>query len=134
MKVLSLTQPWATLVVIGAKKFETRSWKTGYRGELLIHASKEFPKHCRELCAEKPFMEALKFRSWTILPTGTIIGKVKLVDCISTSAANPARVGKEELSFGDWNIGRYAWELRNPEEFAEPIPAKGSLGLWEYQP
>ncbi len=40
MKALSLTQPWAALVTIGAKKIETRSWATPYRGRLLIHAAK----------------------------------------------------------------------------------------------
>ena len=43
-RCLSLIQPWATLVAIGAKKVETRSWKTPYRGWLAIHASKAFPK------------------------------------------------------------------------------------------
>ncbi len=40
MKTLSLLQPWATLVVMGVKQIETRSWRTDYRGPLLIHASK----------------------------------------------------------------------------------------------
>jgi hypothetical protein len=38
MKGLTLTQPWATLVAIGAKRIETRSWPTRYRGLLAIHA------------------------------------------------------------------------------------------------
>lgn len=43
MKALSLTQPWASLVAIGAKRIETRSWSTSYRGLVAIHASKRFP-------------------------------------------------------------------------------------------
>lgn len=39
MKVLSLTEPYATLIKMGMKTIETRSWKTNYRGELYIHAS-----------------------------------------------------------------------------------------------
>ena len=39
MKVLSLIEPWATLIKEGKKVIETRSWKTYYRGELYIHAS-----------------------------------------------------------------------------------------------
>ena len=42
MKCLSLWQPWASLVVIGAKRFETRSWPTNYRGPLLIHAAQRW--------------------------------------------------------------------------------------------
>ncbi len=38
MKVLTLKQPWATLVAEGIKKYEFRSWKTNYRGKILIHA------------------------------------------------------------------------------------------------
>ena len=38
MRVLTLHQPWASLVAVGAKCFETRSWRTHYRGELAIHA------------------------------------------------------------------------------------------------
>ena len=39
MKVLSLTEPFATLIYEKKKLIETRSWKTNYRGELYIHAS-----------------------------------------------------------------------------------------------
>jgi hypothetical protein len=38
--VLTLTQPYATLVALGAKTFVTRDWGTRYRGTLLIHAGK----------------------------------------------------------------------------------------------
>ena len=50
MKVLSIKEPYATLIATGNKLIETRSWKTNYRGELFIHASgkqlaKEFIKN-----------------------------------------------------------------------------------------
>jgi activating signal cointegrator 1 len=48
MKAITLTQPWATLVAIGAKRIETRSWPTNYRGPLAIHAAKGFPKWAKE--------------------------------------------------------------------------------------
>ena len=50
MKVLTLTQPWATLVAIGAKRIETRSWSTKYRGPLAIHAAKGFPAWAKDMC------------------------------------------------------------------------------------
>lgn len=81
MKVLSLLQPWASLVVLGHKKIETRSWKTDYRGEILIHAS-----------VGKPTTEIYnKLQGWTIplgvpvypkLPYGEIIGKVTIENCV----------------------------------------------------
>ena len=39
MKTLSVKQPHATLICTGVKKVENRTWKTDYRGRLLIHAS-----------------------------------------------------------------------------------------------
>ena len=72
MKVLTIKQPWATLIMQGYKRFEFRSWQTKYRGDLLIHAGKGIDK------------EAIK-RLEKYLPkellTGKILGKVTLVDC-----------------------------------------------------
>ena len=42
-------------------------------------------------------------------------------------------ITENELLFGDWTEGRYAWELQNIEVFAEPIPAKGRQGLWNWE-
>lgn len=55
MKALTLTQPWAQLVAIEAKKIETRSWSTSYRGPLAIHAAKRFPKEAQDICLESKF-------------------------------------------------------------------------------
>ena len=76
MKVLSLLQPWATLVIVGAKKFECRSWKTNYRGTIIIHASAKKPNR-----REKVFFEDAPFfktyiDSMDCLPYGSLIGKV----------------------------------------------------------
>jgi hypothetical protein len=57
--VLTLTQPWASLVVLGSKKLETRGWRTNYHGPLLIHAAKNMPKDCRELADTPTFSAAL---------------------------------------------------------------------------
>jgi hypothetical protein len=46
MKCISLIQPWASLVLLGEKRYETRNWSTAYRGPLLIHASKGMPPQC----------------------------------------------------------------------------------------
>ncbi|MFL5577327.1 MAG: ASCH domain-containing protein [Gemmatimonadaceae bacterium] len=54
MKALTLTQPWATLVAIGAKTIETRSWPTHYRGEVAIHAAKGFPDWARQIVDGEP--------------------------------------------------------------------------------
>lgn len=64
MRCLTLTQPWATLVAIGAKRIETRSWSTSYRGPLAIHAGKKWTREDRELLdtyggVSNPFVNAL---------------------------------------------------------------------------
>lgn len=158
MKVISLLQPWASLVVLGHKKIETRSWNTKHRGELLIHASKKFDERLKSICCMKPFRQILieegllnvdncpvKFS----LPTGAIIGKVKLEqtfrseglhEIISTNAEHwDVRSIKEfdskyeqELALGDYSPGRYGWLLSDPVPFKEPIPAKGKLSIWDF--
>lgn len=60
MKALSLTQPWASLIAIGAKRVETRSWSTNHRGPVAIHAAKGFPKFARDLVWAEPFQGRLR--------------------------------------------------------------------------
>jgi hypothetical protein len=60
--VLSLTEPWASAVVDGQKRWETRYWPTRYRGLLLIQATKTFPRYARELATTEPFLSALRRR------------------------------------------------------------------------
>lgn len=135
MKVLSLLQPWASLVMMGAKKIETRSWQTPFRGELLIHAS--LGKKGSVLCASPPFSNYIK--EFDKLPFGAIIGSVVLteivpVESLPLSAGALALLTLEEKAFGDYTKGRYAWLLHTPVPFAKPIPIRGSLGLWNYMP
>ena len=128
-----MLQPWATLVVTGAKKIETRSWNTSYRGELLIHAS--LGKAGAALSEEPPFKKYIS--EFISLPFGAIIGKVVLEDVIpieqlylDKSSIN--KLSLEERAFGDYAAGRFAWMLSDAIKFKKPIPVRGSLGLWEY--
>ncbi len=128
-------QPWASLVVMGAKTIETRSWQTGYRGELLIHAS--LGRKGSTLCAQPPFRKYIN--DFDRLPFGAIIGSVVLEDVVPVEtlhlpAPKLAALTLEEKAFGDYTKGRYAWILSNPISFHQPIALKGSLGLWNYVP
>lgn len=132
MKALTLTQPWATLVVAGAKRFETRSWRTEYRGPLLITSSKAFPADCRALCLQPAFAKALQSYN---LPRGCALGVVELIDCkkikADLRACGLADVLKgDELLFGDYTPGRWAWEFAHPILF-DSFPIRGRLGIWE---
>lgn len=134
MKVLSLLQPWASLVVTGVKKIETRTWTTTYRGELAIHAS--LGKTAADLAKDQPFSKYIK--DFNSLPFGAIIGKVMLVD---VARIDPFQnldklmqmISADEKAFDDFTEGRYAWILEEPVEFKNIIPVKGSLGIWNYE-
>jgi hypothetical protein len=135
MKALTLTQPSATLVATGAKRVETRSWGTRYRGELAIHAAKRFPPAARTVCLDTPFFEALTHdrgrTSALDLPLGAVIATAELVEIVPVGPGQ-LRLGEQELAFGDYREGRYAWFLANVKPLPEPIPARGALGLWEW--
>jgi hypothetical protein len=154
VKTLTLTQPWATLVAIGRKTFETRSWSTNYRGPLAIHAGKgtaEFtPRELRELCNREPFKSVLAeagyegraLQTWDLLPRGAIIAVCDLVDCIPTDSQGKRAhwyetprlsVGEPERSFGNFGPNRFAWKLANVRRLREPLPARGALGLWDHE-
>lgn len=133
MRVLTLTQPWATLVAIGAKRVETRSWRTGYRGYLAINAASGFPRAARERCDVEPFASALGRRAKE-LPLGRIICVARLQDVVTTRSAL-GWVGDDERAFGDYGEGRYAWVLSPmPYPIREPVPWRGALGLQRPSP
>lgn len=131
MKVLSLTEPCATLIKEKKKMIETRSWKTPYRGELYIHASAtKIPKEWRE---DKEFMALVED---VPLNYGYIICKCNLVDCIRMTNEYVEKIKKEnyqEYICGRYEEGRYAWILENIEILDCPIQAKGHLGIWNYE-
>lgn len=129
MKVLSLTEPYATLIKNGKKKIENRSFKTNYRGELYIHASStKIPKEW------KNNKELMSLVNNCDLNFGYIICKCKLVDCIYMDEEFLDKIKKNKLEFicGDYRIGRYAWILEDIEVLDTPLFAKGKLGIWNY--
>lgn len=155
MKTLTLTQPWASLVAVGAKHIETRSWRTAYRGPLAIHAAKGFPGEAKRFCEALLVQQSLL---WTIrsdiktlperiaeLPTGCVIATCDLMDCKEILKDMPPCLptfyqGRymvpppaPELHFGNYEAGRYGWLLENAKMLPEPIPAKGALSLWEWE-
>lgn len=151
MKALTLTQPWASFVAHGAKRIETRSWRTNYRGLLAIHAAKGFPAECRDLCWTSPFFEALHGHGYfppapaegepptVLLPRGGIVAVVTLEDVVKTETIEPlfktGRFLPHERAFGDYTPGRFGW-LFSPTvlRLAVPVPCRGALGLWDISP
>jgi activating signal cointegrator 1 len=135
MKAISLLQPWASLVVLGAKRFETRTWQTPYRGPLIIHASKRFPEELRDLCGREPFRRILRaagFASWFDVPLGVLLGTVELMDCLPVGEL-PA-LEETERALGDYRAGRWAWRLEQPQALPRLIPWRGMRGLYDVPP
>jgi hypothetical protein len=139
MKAISLTQPWATLIAIGAKRIETRSFATKYRGPLAIHAAQRMPKDALLLCYQEPFASVLRahgFDETAKLPRGYVIATCRLTDCLSTNNTTPLlgcwvnELSEQERAFGDFSDGRYGWILSDVKMLASPVRCAGSLGLF----
>lgn len=132
MYALSLLQPWASLVVMGAKTIETRSWSTRHRGPLLIHASQG---KAGEIFASDPLFRKY-ISDFIALPFGAIIGSVTLEKILRTedfdlSDAAMNLLTLEEKAFGDYSSGRYGWLFSDPVVFINPVQARGMPGLWK---
>lgn len=160
MKALSMTQPWATLVALGAKTIETRSWGTSYRGPLAIHAAYQFPREAQDECDRDPFYSVLEeagyythlatpqghgpVARWSqLLPRGAVIALVDLVGVYPAEQfLSPLRAQHDtppellitghNLAFGNFAPGRFGWCFTNIRRLPHPIRAKGHLGLWEW--
>lgn len=151
VRALTLHQPWATLVATGHKMVETRSWRTHYHGPLLIHSSRTYPRSGRELLVELiPYGPLFDRAPWDEkCPLGTLIALTHLVDCVPTEAlakqsggpvelmewyrteeGGPVIIGELEAQLGNYGAERWAWLLDRVHVFSEPIPGKGSRGLW----
>ena len=131
MKVLTIKEPFATLIKNKIKYIETRSWQTKYRGELYIQASiAPLSK------SVKSRMELSTLYNEEELKYGYIICKCNLIDCIymSEDFINESKK-KDYKNFiaGHYEIGRYAWVLDDIEPI-KPIKVKGQLGIWNYDP
>jgi hypothetical protein len=127
MKALTVKQPWAHLICAGIKDVENRSWKTNFRGRVLIHSSAKYEE---DLFETVPIIEngvdKLKTKIFgkiyncSDFETSAIIGSVEIVDCVQNHQSIWA------------DKGYYHWILRNPILFKNPIlNVKGKLSFWE---
>lgn len=120
MKALSLKQPWAELIVSGRKTLEIRKWRTNFRGEFLIHASK---------VPNSKAMERLGFKN---LPTGCIVGKAKIVDVKEYNSIEEFErdTDKHFAKDYEWNGKLYGFVVKDAQRLKEK-PLKGQLNFFE---
>lgn len=123
MKVITLKQPWASLVAYGIKKYEFRTWKTNYRGKLLIHAGAGIDKD-----------EMKKYADLGIdFPKSKIIAIVDLVDCcLLDDELNKKIILENNIAYGNKIRTGYAWKLDNVKMINIDEKINGQLGLWNY--
>jgi hypothetical protein len=136
IRALSLWQPWASLMAIGAKKIETRSWPTDYRGLIAIHAAQKWDRDLRDQCLAHPFCDRLfddgHYENSTKLPRGGFVAVGKLRHCLSTTrdARFIPSEKSDEFWFGDYSEGRFMWVFDEIWKLSSPVYAIGQRNLW----
>ena len=124
MKVLTVKEPFATLIIEGYKEYEFRSWKINYRGKLLIHAGKNIDKEA--------YSRVKKYN--LELKSGSIIGECIITDCILVDKVFDNKLRKKNpIVYKNNHVGMYAWKLEEIIKYDKGIPVKGKLGLWNYE-
>lgn len=155
MKAITILEPWASLIACGAKKIETRSWATSYRGKIAIHAAKQINGELMDMAGEEPIRSTLKNnkgvmkdqKTGLLFNPGYVVAVADLADVqavtanifdIRTGKAHGAVIGKgstlreirgNEYFYGKYAVGGYAWILENVQR-VEPVPAKGQQRIW----
>lgn len=156
MRALTLHQPWASLIAVGAKTIETRSWATKHRGPIAIHAglkAVQVPDVSMHLWSRAMAGEPH-------LPTGAVVAIAWLFDCIPIVTvprdlpdgpfvyADPGNFlqvhdgpddhvplyMEDEVHYGDYRHGRWAWLLSRVEPVTPSVAARGRQGLWNWDP
>lgn len=129
MKVLSIREPYASLIMNGKKRIETRSWRTNYRGEFLVHSS------LGKMAGKDKYNDIVNdLISDMDMNYGYIICKCKLVDCIymDEEFIRFIKDNRTEYAVGEYKVGRYAWVLEDVEPIKK-IRTKGKLNFWNYE-
>lgn len=145
MPCLTVVQPWATLIAIGAKRAETRNWlreeMAGRR--VAIHAAARWtPSQAAFSAGAAPVARALEAAGYARgpgggfrLPLGSVVGTARISGFAEYSALAPQdwrRVAAAAM--GDQDHGRFAWLLEDAERLPTPVPASGQRGLWYWTP
>lgn len=120
MRAITIWQPYPYGIVKGWKSHETRSWRTSYRGPLMIHAAQRI---------DRVVIHRAQLYGYEIpddLPTGVVVALVDLSDIQSA----PAVTMRDQWCWSDYRDGRWAWALGDIRVLHEPVPAQGKQGLW----
>jgi hypothetical protein len=136
MKSITIKAPWSWAISHGPKRIENRTWGRSYRGPLAIHAGKGWDWYG----GDSPLVwDAWRDAGWDVyrldpdhpaMTLGAVVAVADLVDICSESASQSMRT-EMRCRCGKWAArGQYHWKLANVRPLAEPVPCRGSLGLW----
>lgn len=139
MHALTLSQPHATLMALGKKRWETRSWKAPawlLDHPLAIHAGNKFDPECRGGNRIAQGLGPRYANDTGLLPFGGIVAVVLLVDCRETTDGDRRRrygcsIELRPEHFGDFSEGRYVWETELLLKCVPHIVCRGYQGLWK---
>lgn len=122
MKCLSVSQPFASLIIHGKKTIELRRWNTSFRGEFLIHSPKKIRiKDCERLGINPKN-----------LVKGAIIGKAEIYDVKKyNSKSELFKDSKKHHASKSFQNNKYGFLIKNAKAFRIPIPVKGKLGFFD---
>lgn len=123
MKCLSVSQPFADLIISGKKTIELRNWNTNFRGEFFIHAPiKIRVEDCKRLKITKK------------LVTGVIIGKAELYDVKKYNSSKEVKIDQKfHLASKNFQDKTFGFKIKNAKSLRIPIPWKGQLGFFDVE-
>lgn len=134
MRALSIRQPWASLIALGLKPDETRTFSVSYRGPIAIAAGATYGR--RERAARDRILEAFPCVPWREVygdqgdpPLGAIVAVAELVHVEVMHPSTIAAASPLARAVGEWSPGNYAWRLAAVRRLRDPLPFKGALGL-----
>jgi predicted transcriptional regulator len=121
LKCLSISQPFADLIISGKKSIELRNWNTNFRGEFLVHAPLKIrTDDAKRLKINKKFV------------TGSIIGKVQIYDVKKYDSIKEINLDQKfHFSIKKFQTKTFGFLLKNAKPLRIPIPWKGQLGIFD---
>lgn len=119
MKVLTIREPYATLIAKGIKKYEFRTWNTKYRGDIYIHAGKSFYSNYKDF----PY----NYRP------GEFVAIAKLIDVIKLDKESGKKIKDENPLVYGYHEDGYAWVFDDIRPIDKSLKINGKLGLWNYE-
>ena len=115
-RVISIRQPWAWLIVNGYKDVENRTWAPKYRGRVLIHAGKTVKDN--DFPVQREWVKTCGIQIPADLPTGAIVGEATITGTVTESDS-------------PWFEGPTGITLADPVAYADPVPYRGQLGIFQ---